>query len=418
MNPESARISALRMQLLDLHPFWGYLLLQAELIVDPNLEALAATDGHRRIWFNPDRTCELSLSELGFVLLHEIGHHVQASFTRERGRNPLLWNCATDYAINRVVQSIRRNGQSVPMYAPPKGILLDKRFDGMVAESIYEQLLKDAAAQAGQAGQAGKPEESPSEDGDAPGGAPGAGKPGAGKPGVKVDGVSVADHGGGIDVHLPTALTPEERADLEDRMRAAVAHWEGSDQRGDAPGDAVREFSRVPTKVPWQRVLRRYVDAALTRDDLDPRRPNRRWLAEGAWVPGPSGERVGTIVVALDTSGSMSADALAASCAEIRALSMQVLDLQVVVADAKVHEVVDLDHLEKWLQRGRIRGGGGTSHVPVFEWVTRQGLRPDVFVGLTDLYSAFPAKAPGYPVLWVTPKFHGKAPFGRVIEAG
>ena len=188
MNPESARISALRMQLLDLHPFWGYLLLQAQLIVDPNLEALAATDGHRRIWFNPDRTRELSLSELGFVLLHEIGHHVQASFTRERGRNPLLWNCATDYAINRVVHSIRRNPQSVPMYAPPKGILLDKRFDGMVAESIYEQLLKDAAAQAGQAGQEGKPEGTPSEDGDAPGG-----KPGAGKPGVKVDGVAVAD---------------------------------------------------------------------------------------------------------------------------------------------------------------------------------------------------------------------------------
>lgn len=390
MNPEAARISALRMQLTTLHPFWGYLLLQATLIVDPGLEAIAATDGHRRIWFNPERTRALTLPELGFVLLHEIGHHVQASFSRERGRNPLLWNCATDYAINRVVASIPGMATSGPLYTPPAGVLLDRRFDGMVAEAIYERLWKEAQG----AGDSGEP---------------------AGA--VTVDGVPVADHGGGIDVHLPGGMTDEEREDLEDRMRAAVAHWEASERRGDAPGEAVRRFSPKPTRVPWQRVLRRYVDAALTRDDLDPRRPSRRWLAEGAWVPGPSGERVGSMVVALDTSGSMGPETLAQAAGEIRALAAQVQQLHVVVADARVQEVVDLDGIEAWLKAGRFRGGGGTSHVPVFEWVARQGLRPDVFIGLTDLYSAFPSRTPPYPVLWVTPRVHGKPPFGRVIEA-
>lgn len=387
MNPESKRVSALRMQLLGMHPFWGYLLLHATLVLDPTLQAIAATDGHRRIWLNPDRTRELTIQQLGFVLLHEIGHHVQSSFTRARGRDPFLWNCATDYAINRVVAGIPRPGRAEPLYTPPAGVLLDRRFDGLVAESIYERLVQDARAARG----------TPKR--------------------VSVDGVPVPDHGGGLDVHLPAPMTEEEREDLEDRMRAAVAHWEASDQRGDAPGEAVRLFSPRPTRVPWQRVLRRYVDAALTRDELDPRRPARRWLAEGAWVPGPSGERVGSIVVALDTSGSMGAEALDQACSEIRALAAQVQELHVIVADARVHEVVDLDHLDTWLRARRIRGGGGTSHVPVFDWVARQGLRPDVFIGLTDLYSAFPKRVPPYPVLWVTPRMHGKAPFGRVVEA-
>ena len=48
------------------------------------------------------------------------------------------------------------------------------------------------------------------------------------------------------------------------------------------------------------------------------------------------GEQVGLVVVALDTSGSMSPADLAAACAEIRSLAVNVGDLRLVVADAKV----------------------------------------------------------------------------------
>jgi predicted metal-dependent peptidase len=81
-----------------------------------------------------------------------------------------------------------------------------------------------------------------------------------------------------------------------------------------------------------------------------------------------------------------------------------------------VQEAVESDGIEEWLRRGRAKGGGGTNHVPVFEYIARSGRKPDLFIGLTDLESQFPARPPTYPVVWVTPERHGKAPFGAVVE--
>lgn len=402
MNPrelaaEARRVSALRMQLLDLHPFWGHLLLQAQLIADVQFPALAGTDGHRRIWYNPARTKDLSREELGFLLLHEIGHHVQESFTRADGRDPRLWNMATDYAINRVVSAIRHPATYAPMYAMPKGGLLDVRFEGRIAESIYEVLLHEAA-RAARKGAAG-----------------GAGEGSAAGVAVEIDGVTVEGHGG-LDVHVRVPLSDEQREDLVERVRAAVGHWQRSGQRGDVPGSAVALVDPPPAKIPWQRELQRYVEAARNFDEMDVRRPSRRWLSEGAWVPSLGGERVGTIVIAVDSSGSIGRRELAAACGEVRAIAREAADVRVLIADAKVHKVLTLDEIEPWIREGRVPGGGGTDHRPVFDWVKRAGLRPDVLIALTDLYTRLPERPPSYPVVWVVPRWHGNAPWGRVIE--
>jgi predicted metal-dependent peptidase len=375
------------MQLLDLHPFWGHLLLQAELIADPDFPALAATDGRCRIWYNPTRTRELAKDELGFLLLHEIGHHVQDSFSRLEGRDARLWNMATDYAINRVVLNIRHAATYQPLYRMPKGGLHDERFTGRIAESIYETLMRGQAR-----GEQLAPVVS-----------------------VNVDGVAATPHGG-LDVHVHVPLTEaEEEARLE-RLRAAVGHWQKSGQRGDAPASAVALVQAAPARVPWQKELRRYVDAARTFDDLDVRRPSRRWLSEGAWVPSLGGERVGCIVVAVDSSGSIGRAELAAACGEVRAIAREAADVRVVVADAKVQKVLTLDEIEPWIRSGRVPGGGGTDHRPVFEWVRRAGLRPDVLIAITDLHTRLPERAPPYPVVWVVPRWHGPAPWGRVLQ--
>ena len=72
---ESRRVSALRLQLLDLHPFWGYLLAHLRVAMAPQLTSFAATDCWRHIWLNPLLTRHLSLPQLGFVLVHELGHY-------------------------------------------------------------------------------------------------------------------------------------------------------------------------------------------------------------------------------------------------------------------------------------------------------------------------------------------------------
>jgi predicted metal-dependent peptidase len=391
---EARRISAQRMRMLELHPFWGFLLMQVQIVPDPALPVIVATDCVKHIWYNPDLTRKLDADQLGFALAHEVGHAVYATFERQRGRDHHLWNIATDYAINRIVASIPHPSGRGALYKPVQGILLDRRYDGMIAEAIYERILAEAAAAGRGDGRSGRPQPRR----------------------VMVAGRAADSHGGELDVHLPGGVSEEQREELADRVRAAVAYAHAQPNRGDIPGDVARDFGPDRSRVPWQRVFRRFVNAALTKDEYDARRPNRRWATQGFVVPSLAGEQVGTVVVALDTSGSMGADELASACAELRALAREVQDLRLVVADARVQEVVTLDGLEVWLKRGRAKGGGGTDHRPVFEWIKQSRIVPDVFIGLTDLFTVLPDRAPPFPVLWVVPKFHGKAAFGRVVE--
>lgn len=386
MIDEAQRMSAQRMRMLENHPFWGYLLLQVRIVADPALPSIAATDCVRHIWYNPERTKHLDNEQLGFVLAHEVGHAVYASFERTRGRDPHVWNMATDFAINRLVAAIPHPSGRGALYRPVPGILLDRCYDGLIAEAIYERLIVEAR--------------------------------GSRPVPVTVDGKPASDHGGGLDVHLPGELPGDVREAIADRVRAALAYAEAQPVRGNIPGDAARAFGPERARVPWQRVFRRYVTAALTKDEYDARRPNLRWATQGFVVPSLAGERAGTVVVALDTSGSMGPAQIDGACAEIRALAREVQDLRLLVADAQVQEVVTLDTLEAWLARGRARGGGGTDHRPVFGWLRANRIVPDVFVGLTDLFTRLPERAPPFPVVWVVPPAHGKATFGKVIEVG
>ena len=396
---EARRISMLRMQLLENHPFWGYLLMQVRLIQSNSIGAIAATDCIRNIWYDPEKTENLSIAELGFVLVHEIGHMVYESGSRKKGRDLLLWNCATDYAINRIVADIPRPGcWDKKLYEPIPGILLDKKYDGMIAETIYETLKNEPPDFI-------KPKkinislEYGDEDV---------------KKTIEIPGVM--DHGGVIDVHLPANLTEEEKEELYSRIQAAVNHWQACDKRGHIPGDIQRSFSVGKPKVDWKKLLRIYVSSALTKDEYSLARPNKRWLGHGFIVPGFQGEQIPLIVVALDTSGSMSVDEVSNAVNEVRGIAEGVADFRLLVCDQKVQEVVTLEGLDEWIKKGKAKGGGGTSHIPVFDHIKEQKLAPDLFIGLTDLFSVFPSTRPNFPVLWVTQKNHGLAPWGRVLE--
>ena len=239
-------MSMLRMQVVETHPFWGSLLLHVRLVPSIGLGAIAATDCVRTIWYDPLLTEHLDLDELGFVLLHEVGHHVLESMDRSRGRDRHLWNCATDYAINRIIARIERPWpRGAPMYRPPSGdhpvlgklgCLLDPQYDGMIAEMIYERLVHDDL-------------------------------PPSSTTTLRIDGVEVPgvqDHGGGIDVHLPVNLDEEDREQLRARVGEALEAWRSAEGRGDVAGGLDRAFDldRRST-VPWRRLLARYSGQAL-----------------------------------------------------------------------------------------------------------------------------------------------------------
>jgi predicted metal-dependent peptidase len=427
LDRERRRVGAIRMQMLSSHPFWGYLLLESELIPSPGLPTLAATDGVRRIWYNPRLTCYLTVPELGFVLAHEVGHVVLQSLARRRGRDATQWNCASDYAVNRIVSRILAPGGR-PLYAPPRRMLpgigriaplLDDCFDGMTAEAIYEA-LGDNPLWDRPSGRV-RVELLPC------GGLADAGPLDPSHSGGRI--LRLDDRPEAYDLHLPPddldgpcpagAGDDPIAAEVASRISRALEQADRSADPGNVPGEvrrAIAKRAHPRGDESWQDIFRRIVERSLTRDEYTWSRPHRRWLAEGFLVPGLRSDAPPAVVIALDTSASMSQSDLAQVCAEIRPVAARCGEAVLLVHDAAIQEVVHgCAAILRWLEDGWARGGGGTDHRPVFDWIVRAGVEPEMFVGLTDCASVYPATAPAYPVVWVTPMHSDRyaAPWGE-----
>jgi predicted metal-dependent peptidase len=403
-STEQRRVRMFCLQLSEAHPFWASLAHQIRFRMNPGMDAMACTDCHSNVWLNPLRTQCLNESQLGFVLLHELGHVVLITHERIRGRNLHLFNIASDYKINEMVSKIERPGHSRRrLYDIPQGhiaglgefnIYLDARYEGMTTEAVYEELASSQI----------DPPKSLSlelivdENADP----------------LTID--DVADHRGSIDIHLPHSLTAEELHRARQKISEAVRMWNARSRQGSIPGDVLRDLAaQARPKVPWRELMRRFASQTLGLGDYSFARPHRRYLPEGLIVPGPRAQQCALVVAALDTSGSIGEDALNAAASEIQAISNHVEELILLVCDARVQKVVYGSEIDAWVAAGKAPGGGGTDHRPVFEWIESQRLRPDLFVGLTDLKSHFPEQAPPYPVLWVTASNDASAPWGHTI---
>ena len=126
---------------------------------------------------------------------------------------------------------------------------------------------------------------------------------------------------------------------------------------------------------------------------------------------------MGTLVLAVDTSGSITQEDLDAFAAELTSVvqSVRPETLYIVLCDADIQEILTPnpeDPLEI-----PFKGGGGTSFEPVFAWASQ--IEPDVLIYLTDLDGCFPRERPRYPVLWAlfdpTHLDHFPPPFGEII---
>lgn len=384
---EARRVSSIRAELVREHPYWGHLLLTSRLIQSESLPALAATDCHRTIWYAPHLTRHLTRGELTFVLLHEVGHQVLESEARRRGRAWRRWNAACDYAINRVVVAIRRPGTAEPAYPMPNGEhpilgpmrpLYDPAYAGLTAEAIYRSLSS-------------------------------APEPTMFELSVSLPGETetcpATGHEGGLDLHLAASAAADD-------VSASGARLERARRSGEATGREPRRPIDGPER---RRPLRTLLAPRADSAEYSLARPARRALADGFIAPGPAPGMEPDLVIALDTSASMSDAQLGAVRAAALSLIPMCRRLTVIVADARVHDAAEGAAGVALLRRRRWPGGGGTDHRPVFAWLAAAGRRPDQFVALTDLKTRLPERPPPFPVCWLVPGPVESAPlWGRV----
>ncbi len=357
---------------------------------------VAATDA-RNILINPDEFFKYSLRERVFIMGHEIVHNVyndvgflhrcQASGTvpQDDGTtipfNNSYMQRAMDFRINALLKD---SG----IGAPPKDCLLNdeiaKANDGVleVYKRVYEDQENNGGAKTG-----GKTFDNLL--------APGAG--------------------------IGPGQAP--RNDQQWAVEIAAAQvLENMKSQGKGSGSLNRMFNQILNPIiPWTDHIRGIFNRKVGSGSYNWRKPDRRFITRDLYMPSRSGNGAGWVVVWGDTSGSIGQDELCKYLAELGAIIEDCCPqrLTILWCDDSVHhidEVEDASDLQTIQGRGTQGGGGGTSVMPVFDWIAEHTDRPEVFIAFTDGYVQFPAQEPDIPVIiWaMTTKKEG--PFGDTVH--
>jgi predicted metal-dependent peptidase len=172
--------------------------------------------------------------------------------------------------------------------------------------------------------------------------------------------------------------------------------------------------------VDWTDVLRALVSRRLGADRYDWQRPDRRLIVRDIYAPSRSSFDTGTVVVGVDTSGSV-INEMDMFLREISTIfsDMRPRELIILWCDAHVHDVDYCDSPEdlEVIRRRGARGGGGTRFRPVFDWVRDNNVYPDLMVYLTDGQSSDGFGAPpSYPVIWGNIRPESRYPWGDVVQ--
>jgi predicted metal-dependent peptidase len=387
------------------HPFFATILLKREYVLDPGCKT-AWTDGEQ-IGFDPEFIEKEDLDGLIFTLAHEVMHITNRHHARMENKDAEIWNQAGDYAINPTLLQCGLRG--------PKSIKLlnDFRFYGKCTEDIYRILKKEAQDKKNQ--NQSKPGKNPDQN------KPGQSQPNQGTPSNdKPDDSSDSDGSGDKDQSFgdvrPCKAGTESKEEAEIAVETVQAETVAKKQ-GKMPGALSRQINNVPPNKDWKEDLARFA-SVISANDYSFNEVNMRYAHSGIILPEMHSIEVGNIVVACDTSGSISAAEVAKMISELFNIIENILgtsnvqELPVIYCDSQIQGV-------EYLSAGDIahpKGGGGTNFIPPFDYVEKNNLAPAGLVYITDGYcNSLPAN-PGYPVLWAlfahNPSFN--PPFGEI----
>lgn len=340
--------------------FFGRLALYLRLVEEPGIPTLAVDGEH--IFYNPEFVKSLSDELRTSAIIHEIGHCIFDHTGRRNGRDPKGWNCAGDFAINLVIQDAG--------YKLGKDWLVDEKYRGWSAEKIYDDLKQN---------------------------------------GGKGKGEALCDI---RQKHVPNS--PEQtQATLRWQTQVQQVAIEAK-RAGKLNASLERLIGEVTkAKVPWRDVLRKFL-MAHSANDYTWLQPNRKFVANGLYLPRMWTEALGHIAVIVDTSGSIGGKEFDAFMGEIQGIVDMTNPerVTVIMADAAVGSVQTFGQGELIAATLKGVGGGGTDFRPALDLLAKDP--PVAAVYLTDLYGPCGEPQP-YPVLWCCTT-NQVAPWGETIE--
>lgn len=339
------------------------ILMVGKSTVDNNVPT-ACTNGRDKI-YGRAFVDSLTDQELRGIVLHESKHCMyQHLFTWRKlyEEDAQLANQACDFVINLEIEDLDKSKQFIKL---PDGALVDEKYRGLDSGEVFKLLKQDR------------------EDGGS----------GAGKPMDKHDWDGAE------------ALDPAEKEALGKEIESAVRT--GALLAGKQGGTVDRSFEAVmQSKVDWKEQLREFVSAVCAgKGDSTWAKPNRRWLQQDMYLPSQVSESIGSICIAVDTSGSISGSDIAKALSELVAIcdtcTPERVDLLYWDTAVAAHEVYFEDGYDGLVSSTKPAGGGGTTIQCVPDYIHDKGLKPQCVVVITDGYCSGWGEAWESPVLWV-----------------
>lgn len=393
------RILLSRMRILCNNGFYGLLLMHMNFAIDTGCET-ACTDG-RKIYFGPSFLNNLDDDELDFIMMHEVMHCALQHCIRGKDYDQEAFNIACDIVVNsNILESNKGNIKSITlkkygesMHVAPDG--KEGRF--YTAEEVYAMLpvkgkKKGASGMMGSGGNGG------------------------------------GNGGGNWDDHSKWG-TADEDGSLKDEWSKnlldaseAIEIRDPSNKRGLIPlcADRIIKELRKP-QTDWRTILNDFVQEEITDYSFTP--PDRRFDESPFFLPdyNEKDETVKDILFMIDTSGSMSDEAITAVYSEIKGAIDQFnghLQGWLGFFDAEVVEPKPFSSEEEF-RIIRPKGGGGTRFDIIFKYVEKHmDTLPASIIIMTDGYCIFPKEeeAMEIPVLWLLVTDDVEPPWGKVAR--
>lgn len=377
-------LSKIKAKLTKQHPYFGMLASRLKHEKKDDLDFYASNGV--RFLYNEEFILKRSDDELMFILTNAVMHHVLAHQQRKLSRKGLLWQLATDYAINNL---LHKNGLKIPI-----GANYNKDYKDMYAEEIYD-LLKDELTVNGNDAydevavrSLVDSKSSDSSDSD----------------NNENDKFNMVE---GIEENL------DENEENEWRYAATLAK-EVATRKSSMPNGLERLAKKIKSNnVDWRFELYNAINRHM-RNNYAFMPPNKKYIYRGIALPSLTSDTL-SLVVAIDTSGSIKDELLAMFIGEFKSImnSFPSIKIEVIIADAKVQGHYTFQGGDKL--DFPLKGGGGTDYRPVFEYIEANIPSSSMLLYFTDGEGIFPKIPPSYEVLWALSTKRYRIPFGRPL---
>lgn len=357
------------------NPFFSYIIMSMRIRETTESKSIPTMGVNKvgDLFYNKDFVEKLSKDELHAVLCHECSHIAFNTFERQGKRDSFLWNIATDYAINWILQ---RDGFRLPKdvlladvngnveITDKKGKKVSFNIANMCAEEIYDKLLNHA----------------------------------------EVAHVYFDDgHGGAkgqFDKHLPG--DSDDKGQSQGKIKSEAdrianeSYWKekateaatAAKMRGTMSSALERELGTLlEPKIDWRKKLYHFITKDLP-VDFTMRKPSRRFYSTGYYMPSVIRENL-QVLIGIDVSGSISQSEYNEFMTEIVSMARGFTQLKMRVIFWATH-VDERDDIEVYgngidtLMEHKIHNSGGTEMSCFARYVQDKSYNTPVVIMFTD----------------------------------